>query len=74
MSSWWVQRKLRQNSASLAAARDELRIAEEQSLYISEDDPQLEATDRFRATMRDRISRLEAEQDSLLDRLGSGSS
>jgi hypothetical protein len=73
MSSWWVQRKLRQNSASLAAARDELRIAEEQSLYISEDDPQLEATDRFRGTMRDRIARLEAEQDSLLDRLGSGS-
>jgi hypothetical protein len=72
MSSWWVQRKLRQNSAALATARDELRIAEEQSLYISDDDPQLEATDRFRVTMRARITRLEAEQDALLDRLGSG--
>jgi hypothetical protein len=72
MASWWVKRKLQQNSKALATAREELRIAEEQSFYIDEGDAQLEATDRFRATMRTRIARLEAEQDSLLDQLGSG--
>jgi hypothetical protein len=67
--SWRVKRKLQQNSKALADAREELRIADEQSLYTPEEDAQLEATDRFRATMRQRIARLEAEQDDLLDRL-----
>ncbi|MEI8238469.1 MAG: hypothetical protein WCI22_03545 [Actinomycetota bacterium] len=72
MASWWVKRKLQQNTRALAAAREELRIADEQSFYIDEGDAQLEATDRFRVTMRDRISRLEAEQDTLLDELSGG--
>jgi hypothetical protein len=73
MSSWWVKRKLQRNTKALATARDELRIADEQSLYLPEDDSQLETTDRFRVTMRERITRLEREQDALLDELGSGS-
>jgi hypothetical protein len=48
-----------------------LAIADEQSFAIAEGDAELEAMDRHRAVMRDRIARLEAEQDTLLDQLGS---
>jgi hypothetical protein len=71
MASWLVQRKLRKNVAQLRAAREELAIADEQSFAIAEGDAELEAMDRHRAVMRDRIARLEAEQDTLLDQLGS---
>jgi hypothetical protein len=57
--------------AQLRAAREELAIADEQSFAIAEGDAELEAMDRHRAVMRDRIARLEAEQDTLLDQLGS---
>jgi hypothetical protein len=72
MASWLVKRKLKKNVAQLRAARDELAVSEEQSLYIGEGGPDLEAMDRHRAVMRERISRLQAEQDALLDQLGSG--
>jgi hypothetical protein len=72
MASWLVQRKLKKNVAQLRAAREELGVSEEQSLYISEGEPDLEAMERHRVVMRQRITRLEAEQDALLDRLGSG--
>lgn len=71
MGSWLVQRKLRKNVAQLRAAREELAIADEQSFAIAEGEAELEAMDRHRAVMRDRIARLEAEQDALLDQLGS---
>jgi hypothetical protein len=71
MASWLVQRKLRKNVAQLRAAREELAIADEQSFAIAEGEAELEAMDRHRAVMRDRIARLEAEQDTLLDQLGS---
>ena len=71
MSSWLVQRKLRKNVAQLKAAREELAIADEQSFAIAEGEAELEAMDRHRAVMRDRIARLQAEQDALLDQLGS---
>jgi hypothetical protein len=71
MASWLVQRKLRKNVAQLRAAREELSIADEQSFAIAEGEAELEAMDRHRAVMRDRIARLEAEQDTLLDQLGS---
>jgi len=72
MASWLVQRKLKKNVAQLRAAREELGVSEEQSLYISEGEPDLEAMERHRVVMRQRIARLEAEQDALLDQLGSG--
>lgn len=72
MASWLVKRKLQKNVAQLRAARDELAVSEEQSLYIGEGEPDLEAMDRHRAVMRERIARLQAEQDALLDQLGSG--
>lgn len=71
MGSWLVQRKLRKNVVQLKAARDELAIADEQSFAIAEGEAELEAMDRHRAVMRDRIARLQAEQDALLDQLGS---
>ncbi len=72
MASWLVQRKLSKNVAQLRAAREELAVSEEQSMYIAEGEPDLEAMDRHRAVMRERIARLQAEQDALLDQLGSG--
>jgi hypothetical protein len=72
MGSWLVTRKLRANSAKLRAAREELAIADEQSFAIAEGEPELDKMDHHRHVMRERIARLEAEQDSLLDRLGSG--
>jgi hypothetical protein len=72
MASWLVTRKLRTNTQQLAAAREELAIADEQSFAIAEGEADLEAMDRYRQFVRDRIRRLEAEQDQLLDRLGSG--
>lgn len=72
MGSWLVQRKLKKNVAQLKAAREELAVSEEQSLYIAEGEADLEAMDRHRAVMRQRIARLQAEQDALLDQLGSG--
>ncbi|MEN9644417.1 MAG: hypothetical protein RL238_1086 [Actinomycetota bacterium] len=72
MGSWLVQRKLRKNVAALKAAREELAIADEQSFAIAEGEAELDAMDRHRAVMRARITRLEAEQDALLDQLGSG--
>jgi hypothetical protein len=71
MGSWLVQRKLKKNVSQLKAARDELAVSEEQSMYIAEGEADLEAMDRHRAVMRQRIARLEAEQDALLDSLGS---
>jgi hypothetical protein len=72
MASWLVKRKLSKNVAQLRAAREELAVSEEQSMYIAEGEPDLEAMDRHRAVMRERIARLQAEQDALLDQLGSG--
>ena len=72
MGSWLLQRKLRKNVAQLKAAREELAIADEQSFAIAEGEAELEAMDRHREVMRARIARLEAEQDALLDQLGSG--
>jgi hypothetical protein len=72
MGSWWVKRKLQKNSAQIRAAREELRIADEQSFHLAEGDADVEAMDRHRDVMRQRIARLEARQDSLLDQLGSG--
>jgi len=72
MASWLVQRKLKKNVAQLRAAREELAVSAEQSLYIADGEPDLEAMDRHRAVMQQRIQRLEAEQDALLDQLGSG--
>ena len=71
MGSWLVQRKLRKNVAQLKAAREELAIADEQSFAIAEGEAELEAMDRHREVMRARIARLQAEQDALLDQLGS---
>ncbi len=72
MGSWLVQRKLKKNVAQLRAAREELAVSEEQSMYIAEGEADLEAMDRHRAVMRQRIAKLQAEQDQLLDQLGSG--
>ncbi len=72
MGSWWVKRRLRTNVDRLRAARDELAVADEQSLHLAEGEPDVEAMDRHRAVLRDRIARLQQEQDRLLDRLGSG--
>jgi hypothetical protein len=66
-----VTRKLRKNTAQLRAAREELAIADEQSFAIAEGEPELPKMDLHRQVMRERIARLEAEQDTLLDRLGS---
>jgi len=71
MGSWLVQRKLRKNVAQLKAAREELAIADEQSFAIAEGEAELAAMDRHREVMRARIARLQAEQDALLDQLGS---
>ena len=71
MGSWLVQRKLRKNVAQLKAAREELAIADEQSFAIAEGEAELAAMDRHREVMRARITRLQAEQDALLDQLGS---
>lgn len=72
MASWLVTRKLRKNTAQLRAAREELAIADEHSFAIAEGEPELQKMDLHRQVMRERIARLEAEQDALLDRLGSG--
>ena len=72
MGSWWVTRKLTKNSADLRAAREELAIAEEQAFHLPEGEPEVEAMERHRVVMRQRIARLEARQDELLDQLGSG--
>jgi hypothetical protein len=54
----------------LKAAREELAISDEQSFALPEGEGDVEALDRYRQTLRDRIRRLEADQDRLLDRLG----
>jgi hypothetical protein len=72
MGSWWVQRQLSKNVAQLRAARDELAIADEQSFALSEGEADVEAMDRHRGVLRERILRLQQEQDRLLDRMGPG--
>jgi hypothetical protein len=72
MGSWWVQRQLSKNVAQLRAARDELAIADEQSFALSEGEADVEAMDRHRGVLRERIQRLQREQDRLLDRMGPG--
>lgn len=67
-----MKRKLQKNTARLRAAREELSIAEEQTLHLPEGEGDLEAMERHRVAMRQRIAKLEAEQDALLDQLGSG--
>jgi hypothetical protein len=69
--SWRVHRQLRKNSARLRSARDELAIADEQSFHLPEGERDVEAMDHHRQVMRERIARLEVEQDRLLDQLGS---
>ena len=72
MASWLVRRKLQQNVRQLKAAREELAIADEQSFALPEGEGDVVAMDRHRAVLRERIARLQAEQDRLLDQLGSG--
>jgi hypothetical protein len=70
MGSWWVQRQLSKNVAQLRAAREELAIADEQSFALAEGEADVVAMDRHRVVLRERIGRLQLEQDRLLDRLG----
>jgi hypothetical protein len=70
MGSWWVRRQLRKNVAQLRAAREELAIADEQSFALAEGEADVEAMDRHRGVLRDRIQRLQQVQDRLLDRMG----
>ena len=72
MASWLVQRKLRRNVAQLRAAREELAVAEEQTLYLDEGGADLESMERHRGVLRRRIADLQAEQDRLLDQFGGG--
>jgi hypothetical protein len=72
MGSWWVQRQLSKNVARLRAAREDLAIADEQSFALVEGEGDVEAMDRHRGVLRERIRRLQLEQDHLLDRMGSG--
>lgn len=69
MPGFWITRKLQRNAAQLKAAREELDISDEQWLHIPDTDPEADAMNRHRAVLRDRIARLEAEQDQLLDRV-----
>jgi hypothetical protein len=70
MGSWWVRRQLSKNVAQLRAAREELAVADEQSFALTEGEADVEAMDRHRAVLRERIQRLQAHQDHLLDRMG----
>ena len=70
MGSWLVERRLRKNVAQLRAAREELAIADEQSFHLDEGAGDVEAMDRHRTVMRQRIADLQAQQDRLLDQLG----
>ncbi|MFZ4718380.1 MAG: hypothetical protein ACOYMR_03085 [Ilumatobacteraceae bacterium] len=72
MADWWVKRKLQKNVAQLRAAEEELAISDEQSFSLPEGEGDVEAMDRHRDVLRQRIARLRAEQDALLDQLGSG--
>ena len=72
MASWLVQRRLRRNVARLRAAREELAVSEEQTLYLDEGGADLESMERHRAVLRRRIADLQAEQDRLLDQFGGG--
>ena len=72
MAQFLVRRRLQRNSAQLRATREELAICDEQWLHISEGEPELEAMDRHRGVLRERISRLETQQDQLLDQLHRG--
>lgn len=67
--SWWVKRQLARNVAELRQARADLGIADEMSLALPEGEADVEAMDRHRRDLRERIARLEARQDALLDRL-----
>jgi hypothetical protein len=58
--------------AQLRAARDELAVAEEQTLYLDEGGADLESMERHRSVLRRRIADLQAEQDRLLDQFGGG--
>jgi hypothetical protein len=70
MGSWWVRRQLSKNVGQLRAAREELAIADEQSFALAEGEADVVAMDRHRAVLRERIQRLQAAQDQLLDRMG----
>lgn len=72
MASWLVQRKLRRNVAQLRAAREELAVSEEQTLYLDEGGADLESMERHRNVLRRRIADLQVEQDRLLDQFGGG--
>jgi hypothetical protein len=72
MGSWWVRRQLGKNVAQLRAAREELAIADEQSFALVEGEADVVAMDRHRGVLRERIQRLQQEQDRLLDRMGTG--
>jgi hypothetical protein len=72
MGSWWVQRQLGKNVTQMRAAREELAIADEQSFALVEGEADVVAMDRHRQVLRERIRRLQQEQDRLLDRMGSG--
>ena len=58
--------------AQLRAARDELAVAEEQTLYLDEGGADLESMERHRSVLRRRIADLQVEQDRLLDQFGGG--
>jgi len=72
VASWLVQRKLRRNVAQLRAAREELAVSEEQTLYLDEGGADLESMERHRDVLRRRIADLQVEQDRLLDQFGGG--
>ena len=72
MASWLVQRKLRRNVAQLRAAREELAVSEEQTLYLDEGGADLESMERHRDVLRRRIADLQVVQDRLLDQFGGG--
>jgi hypothetical protein len=67
--SWWVRRQLSKNVAALRQARDDLAVADEMSLALPEGEADVDAMDRHRRDLRERIARLQARQDALLDRL-----
>ena len=67
--SWWVRRQLSRTSADLRRARADLAVADEMSLALPEGEADVEAMDRHRRDLRERIARLEVRQDALLDRL-----
>lgn len=95
MASWLITRRLRATGSKLMDLREELRVIDEQAMYLGDEatDAELramvsespldrseakeagghaEAMARHRAHVVGRIARLEAEQDRLLDQLGSG--